>query len=126
MQNTLLPAIPTNLRRGIEKESLRVRPDGTLAATPHPRALGAALTHPHVTTDFSEAQLELITGVHSTVAGCLDELTRIHQFVYRCIGDERLRASMPCACRTRTRYPSRASGTRTGRQDAVPDGLSHR
>ena len=53
-----------NLRRGIEKESLRVRPDGTLATTPHPAALGSALTHPHITTDFSESQLELITGVH--------------------------------------------------------------
>ena len=53
------------LRRGIEKESLRVRPDGTLATTPHPAALGSALTHPHITTDFSESQLELITGVHA-------------------------------------------------------------
>ena len=52
------------LLRGIEKESLRVTPDGALATTPHPRALGSALTHPHITTDFSESQLELITGVH--------------------------------------------------------------
>ena len=50
------------LRRGIEKESLRVTPTGALAATPHPRGLGSPLTHPHITTDFSEAQLELITG----------------------------------------------------------------
>ena len=50
--------------RGVEKESLRVTPAGALARTPHPHALGAALTHPHITTDFSEAQLELITGVH--------------------------------------------------------------
>jgi len=48
----LAPALP-RLLRGIEKESLRVRPDGSLALTPHPAGLGSALTHPHVTTDFS-------------------------------------------------------------------------
>ncbi|HEX6018600.1 MAG TPA: glutamate--cysteine ligase, partial [Burkholderiaceae bacterium] len=42
------------MRRGVEKESLRVRADGSLAATPHPRGLGSALAHPHITTDFSE------------------------------------------------------------------------
>jgi glutamate--cysteine ligase len=85
------------MRRGIEKESLRVKPDGTLAQTPHSPALGAALTHPHITTDFSESQLELITGVHASVESCLEELTQIHQAVYRHIGDEVLWcASMPC------------------------------
>jgi glutamate--cysteine ligase len=83
--------------RGIEKESLRVRPDGTLDTSPHPQALGSALTHPHVTTDFSESQLELITGVQPDVASCARELTEIHQFVYRHIGDDALWASsMPC------------------------------
>ena len=94
---TLSAGTLAGLRRGIEKESLRVRPDGTLATTPHAVALGAALTHPHITTDFSESQLELITGVHSTISGCAHELTQIHQFVYRHIGDEALWASsMPC------------------------------
>ncbi|HYI87296.1 MAG TPA: glutamate--cysteine ligase, partial [Burkholderiales bacterium] len=79
-----------NLRRGIEKESLRVRGDGSLALTPHPVALGSALTHPNITTDFSESQLELITGVHSDADGCLQELTEIHQVVMRSIGEERL------------------------------------
>src|SRR5689334_16371714 len=85
------------LVRGIEKESLRVRPDGVLATSPHPRALGSALTHPHITTDFSESQLELITGAHPSASACLDELTQVHQFVYRHIGDQALWASsMPC------------------------------
>ncbi len=85
------------MRRGIEKESLRTTSEGRLALTPHPRALGSALTHPHVTTDFSESQVELVTGAHTSASGCLDELTRIHQFVHRVIGDELLWAgSMPC------------------------------
>src|SRR5207344_7486 len=55
------------MRRGIEKESLRVLPTGALALTPHPLALGSALTHARITTDFSESQLELITGAHGDV-----------------------------------------------------------
>jgi len=79
------------IRRGIEKESLRALPTGALALTPHPAALGSALTHPHITTDYSESQLELITGVHAGVEACLDELTQVHQFTYRVmreLGDE--------------------------------------
>src|SRR2546427_9292577 len=53
------------IRRGIEKEGLRVLPSGSLALTPHPLALGSALTHPHITTDYSESQIELITGARA-------------------------------------------------------------
>ena len=88
----------SRIRRGIEKESLRVTSTGDLAQTPHPTALGSALMHPSITTDFSESQLELITGVHESIAGCLDELESIHAFVYRNIGDEMLwTSSMPCS-----------------------------
>lgn len=96
-----LDALPRNalngLVRGVEKESLRVTADGRLATTPHPIALGAALTHPHITTDFSESQLELITGVHPDADACVRELAEIHQFVYRHLGDEMMwSSSMPC------------------------------
>ena len=99
--NKRLGALPAallrRLRRGIEKESLRATADGRLALTPHPRALGSALTHPHITTDFSESQLELITGVHETIDACVGQLTEIHQVVYRNLGEEILWAtSMPC------------------------------
>jgi len=95
--NSLPETAFTGMRRGIEKESLRARPDGKLATTPHPAALGSPLTHAHITTDFSESQLELITGAHTSVDRTLEELTHIHQVVYRAIGDEVLWcASMPC------------------------------
>jgi len=93
----LPPEVLTGIRRGIEKESLRVRSDGMLADTPHPAGLGSALTHPHITTDFSESQLELITGIHAGVDSCLAELTEIHQVVYRNLDDELMWCtSMPC------------------------------
>ncbi len=85
------------MQRGVEKESLRVDARSLLATTPHPAQLGSALTHPHITTDFSEAQLELITGVNGSAQACLDELVRIHQATYAAIGDESMWvASMPC------------------------------
>ena len=87
----------TGIRRGIEKESLRVAPDGNLSLRNHPHELGSPLTHPNITTDFSEAQLELITGVHATPEACIRQLHAVHRYVYSCLDDELLWvASMPC------------------------------
>jgi glutamate--cysteine ligase len=128
-----LQSLPHNvlagLRRGIEKESLRVRPDGTLASTQHPPALGSALTHPHITTDFSESQLELITGVHTHADACIAELTEIHQVVYRALGDELMWcASMPCGLPAEQAIPiGRYGSSNVGRAKSVYRmGLSHR
>jgi glutamate--cysteine ligase len=117
------------MRRGIEKESLRVRPDGTLAQTLHTPALGAALTHPHITTDFSESQLELITGPQPSVEACLEELQQIHQVVYRHIGEEVMWAgSMPCNLPSDHLIPIGRYGTsNVGRAKTVYRlGLAHR
>ena len=124
----LAPGIK-NIRRGIEKESLRVRRDGSLATTRHPAGLGSPLTHPHITTDFSEAQLELITGVHSEVDTCLEELTHIHRVVYRHLGDEVLwGASMPCKLPSDDAVPiARYGSSNIGRAKTVYRmGLAHR
>ena len=125
----LLPAVLKGLKRGIEKESLRVRPDGTLALTPHPVSLGSALKHPHITTDFSESLIELITSVHASAAACLAQLERIHQFVYRRIGDEVLWcASMPCSLPDEKAIPiARYGDSNIGRTKTVyRNGLAHR
>ena len=117
------------IRRGIEKESLRSLPGARLALTPHPAALGSPLAHPHITTDFSESQLELVTGVHGEVQACLDELAELHQFVYRAIGDERLWvASMPCALPADETIPiGRYGASNVGRAKSVYRmGLGHR
>lgn len=82
---------------GIEKESLRISADGALARTPHPPTLGSALTHPTITTDYSEALIELITPVSTSIDGLFDSLDRIHRFTYAQLGEERLwTESMPC------------------------------
>src|SRR6201994_1878547 len=92
------PQILQGGRKGVEKESLRVRPDGVLATTPHPRDLGSALTNVHITTDFSESLIELVTPAFTRSWELLQYLLDLHQFVYRHLGDELLWAtSMPCA-----------------------------
>jgi glutamate--cysteine ligase len=84
--------------KGVEKESLRVLPDGNLARTAHPRALGSALTNEHITTDYSEALIELVTPAFPHSWELLQYLLDLHQFVYRHLGEELLWAtSMPCA-----------------------------
>jgi len=82
---------------GLEKETLRMAPDGYVAQTLHPPALGSALTHPYITTDYSEALLEFITPPLAGPDAALRFLREIHQFVYRRVGDELpWAASMPC------------------------------
>jgi len=131
-----LRALPSGslsgLRRGIEKESLRAQPNGALALTPHPAALGSALTHPHITTDFSESQVELVTRVHLSIDACLEELTQIHQATYqamRDMGDEMLWvSSMPCELPTDETIPlGRYGNSNVGRAKSVYRmGLGHR
>ena len=82
--------------KGLEKESLRLAPDGTLAQSPHPATLGSALTHPWITTDYSEALIELITPPFPEIGDTLDFLADVHAFVYENLGEELLLAtSMP-------------------------------
>jgi glutamate--cysteine ligase len=128
----LTPQRLLGMRRGLEKESLRVRPDGSLALTPHPAALGSALTHPRITTDFSESQIELVTGAHRSPEATLQELTQLHQFTYRALrdaGDEKLWvSSMPCALPADDGIPLGYYGSsNVGRIKSVYRmGLSHR
>ena len=126
------PDALAGIRRGIEKEGLRVLPTGDLALTPHPAALGSALTHPHITTDYSESQIELVTGAHRGVQQCLDELTEIHQFALRTLheqGNEMLWvSSMPCRLPTDETIPlARYGSSNVGRAKSVYRmGLGHR
>ena len=93
---------PADLARdsliGIEKESLRVSPEGQIAQTPHPAGLlGSALTHSRITTDYAEPQLELITRPHHSIKRVLKELDELHRWVYQHLRGELLwSSSMPC------------------------------
>jgi glutamate--cysteine ligase len=107
--------------RGVERESLRVYPDGHIAQTEHPIGLGSALTNPHVTTDYAEALTELVTPTFHTNAALLQYLMDLHQFVYSQIGDELLWAtSMPCALRGEADVPiARFGSSHQGRVKSI-------
>ena len=92
---------------GIEKEGLRVSEDGSIAQTPHPEGLGSALKNPAITTDFSEALLELVTQPLKGADQVLNELTIIHNYIYHHLPEnERFwPASMPCILRGQTNIP---------------------
>ncbi len=125
---TNAPLITGSLR-GIEKESLRITPEGKLAQTPHPRALGSALTHPQITTDYSEALLEFITPPSHRVEDVLQHLENIHRFTYHQLDNEYLWVtSMPCMVDNDENIPVAKYGTsNAGRMKTVYRlGLGHR
>lgn len=83
--------------RGIEREALRVNADGHLNVTPHPEVLGSTLTHPLITTDYSESLMEFITPALSDAKEAIDELDAVHRFVLSHLGGQLLWSqSMPC------------------------------
>lgn len=110
-----LAANPKSLKgmlRGLEKESLRIDDEGNVAQTSHPAALGSALTHSMITTDYSEALLELITPACGSVSEALSQLDDLHRYVYSHIGSERLWVnSMPCRLGSDEQIPLAQYGT---------------
>jgi glutamate--cysteine ligase len=115
--------------KGVEKESLRVTPKGLIARSPHPRGLGSALTNEHITTDYSEALIELVTPPFPETWELTQYLCDLHKFVYRHMGDELLWAtSMPCAIKGEESIPIAEYGkSNVGTMKTVyRRGLGHR
>ncbi len=102
---------------GLEKESLRVCPEGGISHVPHPSAWGSALTHPQITTDFSEALTELVTPPCGSVSEVIQSLDDIQTFVYRRLDNEILWAtSMPCVVAGETDIPLALYGSSNAAQ----------
>ncbi|CDG16905.1 glutamate--cysteine ligase [Xenorhabdus doucetiae] len=91
------PTVLNGICRGIERETLRVTPDGHLAKTEHPKLLGASLTHKWITTDFAESLLEFITPVDSNIDRTIAFLQDLHIYTARNLDNEKMwPLSMPC------------------------------
>lgn len=98
-QTDALPEALAARRIGLEKESLRIDPRGRIAQTLHPKSLGSPLTHGEITTDYSEALLELITPPMATPKAVLEHLHLLHKFVIDKLsaqGELTWSSSMPC------------------------------
>jgi glutamate--cysteine ligase len=116
-------------RKGIEKEALRLDLEGYLAQTPHPAALGSAMTNRFITTDFSEALLEFVSPVYTNTWEALRFLCDVHQYTYECLDDELLWvSSMPCRIPADNRIPlARYGDSNVGRMKTIyRRGLGHR
>ncbi|MEM6640755.1 MAG: glutamate--cysteine ligase [Pseudomonadota bacterium] len=127
--SALPPEALLGSRYGIERETLRVDLSGSLATTPHPKALGSALTHPSITTDYSEALLEFVTKTAATPDVVIGLLSDLHQFTSNVLGDERLwPLSMPGALPPAVDIPLANYGTsNVGQMKTVyRRGLGHR
>lgn len=133
LQRYQLPRFETEwaaVRRGIEKESLRVRPDGNISTSSHPKSLGSALTNPYITTDFSEALLEFITPAYKEIDECLAMLETIHRFTLQNLENEEMLwvSSMPCPLDSETEIPlARYGSSNIGKMKTLyRSGLSER
>lgn len=106
---------------GLEKETLRVSHEGGLAQTDHPSGLGSALTHPYITTDYSEALLEMVTPPASDIKTVLNFLHDTQQFIYSQLDEELLWAtSMPCVVAGETSIPlARYGSSNSGQMKTV-------
>lgn len=94
----LKPSLLQGMLRGIERESLRMQANGFLSQQSHPKGLGSALTHPYITTDYSEALLEFITPPKPSIPEALGFLQDLHTFTYQYLpeGESLWSLSMPC------------------------------
>ena len=130
----------SNSKIGLEKEALRVDKYGTISYKMHPLHFGASLTNKFITTDYSEALIEVVTPPCNSHEEAINYLENIIGFVYRNLNDEYLwPASMPCiiagdksipiayygtsnAARMKTTY-RRGLGNRYGRIMQVISGI---
>lgn len=74
---------------GLERETLRVNQQtGRISNQDHPKAIGSALTHSHITTDFAEAMLEFVTNPVDSAEKALQELSDIQKFTLSQLDNE--------------------------------------
>ncbi len=117
------------IKRGIERETLRVNRQGELARTHHSKKLGSKLTHPHITTDYSENLLELITSPFENIDDLIGQLHDIHTYTINSNPDEYFwPLSMPCWLGSDAEIPIADYGTSNSGQMKMHyrRGLGHR
>ena len=78
------------IKRGIEKEFFRIDSAGFMSKRPHPKSLGSALKNKYITTDFAEAQLELVTPVFEDIDALYDFLYSLHVYVAKNIDEDEM------------------------------------
>ncbi|MTI14062.1 glutamate--cysteine ligase [Sansalvadorimonas verongulae] len=120
----------TQIQHGIEKEGLRITPHLKLSQAAHPESLGSTLTHPYITTDYSEALLEFITPVYRDASDALGFLSELHTEALNNMADGEVvwASSMPAILEGDENIPVAYYGaSNTGKMKHVYRlGLAHR
>ncbi len=115
---------------GVEKESLRVSPEGGISPLEHPESLGSALANPYITTDYSEALLEFITPPSEHIESVLDFLRDSQVYVYKQLEENEIlwATSMPCVVAGDSSIPIANYGSSNAGQmkSIYRRGLGHR
>lgn len=112
---------------GIEQETLRITKRGILSEKKHPRPFGAPLTHPFISTDFGEQQLELITPPSPSQQEVLSLIKNIKQFIYATDQQELLwPLSMPCPLPKKIDIAAYGDSFEGSMKTLYRKGLSHR
>ena len=115
---------------GVEKESLRVSPEGRISQSEHPVSLGSALANPYITTDYSEALLEFITPPSEHIESVLDFLRDSQVYVYKKLQQDEIlwATSMPCVVAGDSSIPIANYGSSNAGQmkSIYRRGLGHR
>ena len=114
-------------QRGIEKENLRSS-NCSISLKAHPKAYGSSLTNSRITTDFSEALIELVTDPNKDLNNCLKELEDIVYFCLKNTDDDFWPASIPMSIKDEAKIPIADYGdTNSGKlKKLYRVGLSHR
>ncbi len=121
---------PTDLFiNGIEKENLRMDlASGQPSMQPHPSTLGDKLTHPTITTDFSENLIEMVTSPVPSDE-LITQLKHLNAFVYQTLEHQTLwPLSMPGFIQDLTHLPIADYGTTNNamKKHIYRRGLVHR
>ena len=114
-------------QRGIEKENLRSN-NCSISLSAHPKAFGSSLTNSRITTDFSEALIELVTDPNKDLNDCLKELEDIVYFCLKNTDDDFWPASIPMSIEDESSIPIADYGnSNSGKlKKLYRVGLSHR
>ena len=114
-------------QRGIEKENLRSN-NCSISLGPHPKIYGSSLTNSRITTDFSEALIELVTSPNRDLKSCLKELEDIVYFCLKNTDDDFWPASIPMSIEDESAIPIADYGhSNSGKlKKLYRVGLSHR
>ena len=84
------PKMLEGILRGIERETLRIKKNGSFSKITHPYSIGSSLTHKWITTDFAENLLEFITPTTQNIDYLLSFLKDLHCFTASKIKNERM------------------------------------